>query len=473
MSSPSRTKNYSLQVRLFFRVFTILMAVLGLFTAFVVFRANEVSNTINERALESRAEELADSVVRGEESQFYQNLSPELKRMFSASQRNHVYFLRDLDGTLIAASHPEMETLGREWPGGEEPNPFVEINGVFRPDDVFYGIAKVERARTGGVFVLVAQSGDESDFADYVLFEFLTDVSWLGPLMIVLIGLTVVFTLRQGFRVLSGVSKVVGTINARTTSVRLETSGLPVEIAPFVETVNQALRRLEEGFVAERRFTANAAHELRTPLTILKARIDALKRNPKSGAIQDLGRDVDRMARVVTQLLAAARLEIPDRRQTGPADFSAALKEVVKDLAPLSLKKGQDITTRFPAGPVLVDCDYAGLTDAAQNLVENAIAHCPSKTRILVELLPAGVLRVSDNGPGISSTDKHLVFERFFRRSTAATDIEGAGLGLAIVREFALKSGGTVQVEDTPGGGTTFVLALPLSKTGAGVPPLP
>ena len=119
-------------------------------------------------------------------------------------------------------------------------------------------------------------------------------------------------TIRRSLRPLGRLSAQAALIEPDRTDVRLNEDGIPSEILPLVEKINEALARIDEGFEQQRRFTSNAAHELRTPLAILRARIDGLEESP---AKEGLIRDVERMS----------RLDLPaaDRRAAGDAAAGA------------------------------------------------------------------------------------------------------------------------------------------------------
>jgi two-component system, OmpR family, sensor histidine kinase TctE len=100
------------------------------------------------------------------------------------------------------------------------------------------------------------------------------------------------------------------------------------------------------------------------------------------------------------------------------------------------------------------------VADAIRNLIENAVAHSPPGTEILVSASEEGCISVADRGPGIPSADRQKIFERFWRGRAAGSP--GAGLGLSIVREIVKAHGGEVRVDDNPGGGSIFTLHFPL-----------
>ena len=228
---------------------------------------------------------------------------------------------------------------------------------------------------------------------------------------------------------------------------------MPPEILPLVEAVNQALDRLQHGFLAQREFAANAAHEIRTPLAILRTRIETL---PHGGASHALGRDVDNMSRVVGQLLDATELETAVVDPDAVADIHEVCVEVAEFIAPLALKQGKSIELMCADKPVLVKGNAEMIWRATRNLVENALHHTPQETTIEIIVIADGSISVIDNGDGVPLADRRSIFRRFWRRSPRTAG--GAGLGLSIVEKIVEAHQGSVSVEDAPGRGAKFTM---------------
>jgi signal transduction histidine kinase len=280
-----------------------------------------------------------------------------------------------------------------------------------------------------------------------------TIVVWAFPLFALAVLGVVIVTVRASLRPLIAASRQAAAIVPGRLGMRLEPGHAPAEIMPFIHAVNAALERLDQAFQAQRRFTADAAHELRTPLAILTAGIEAL---PPGAAATKLGEDAQRMGRLVDQLLRVARLDTQPLADRRDIDLGAIAAEVVAHIAPWAYRQGRTVALDAPDRPVSIAGDAEALAGALRNLVENAVHHAPPGTEVLVSISPERRIRVIDHGAGIPADQRQQVFARFWR--APGTRRQGAGLGLAIVAAVAQAHGATIAIEDTPGGGATFVV---------------
>ena len=293
----------------------------------------------------------------------------------------------------------------------------------------------------------VARIGLIHEFAEEILPCFLP--------ALVLAALVTWLTLRINLRPLRRASREASAVAADRPGQRMSTDHLSSEIRPVIDAVNRALSRLEDALSAQRQFTANAAHELRTPLAVLRSRVDSMEQGTMHAT---LARDIDRMTRAVSQMLLTSRLQAKAEGEMARVDLAALVRDVVADLAPLAQSSGRDIALEVVSRPVVQGSAMA-LESAARNLIENALRFAPVDTAVWVQVGPDAVLSVMDHGIGINDADKLHIFEPFWRAQAQRSN--GAGLGLAIVREVAELHDGRISVEDAPGGGAVFRLTLP------------
>lgn len=278
----------------------------------------------------------------------------------------------------------------------------------------------------------------------------------LAPLFVGVL-LVAPFTIRRGLLPLDRLSAQAALIEPAHTDVRLQEVSVPSEILPLVRKINEALARIDEGFEQQRRFTSNATHELRTPLAILRARIDGLEEGTtKSGLIKDL----ERMSRLVNQLLLAGRLELQGPAPNVVVDLVEVARETVERMTPLRAATEHPLKLLLPDNPIKILGDTESLGDALRNLIENAFVHSPVGATVEIEVIPEGAIEVRDSGPGVPPKHRKRVFERFWRGETATGN--GAGLGLSIVQAIATRHRGTVTVSDNPRGGAVSRLQFPL-----------
>jgi two-component system OmpR family sensor kinase/two-component system sensor histidine kinase QseC len=258
----------------------------------------------------------------------------------------------------------------------------------------------------------------------------------------------------------------------------LPATGLPEEIAPLVVQVNGLLRRLDEAFVTQRSFIADAAHELRSPLTAVRLQLQLLDRAPDEGARQEarvaLGQAVERAAHLVSQLLTLARNEPQDARarELVPLALGEPAAEALADTHALAASRAVELSLETPtpsagsaSASAVVRGDREALRILVRNLVDNAVRYSPAGGHVEVRITEGAgdaagaVLQVDDSGPGIPVAERERAFDRFHRR--AATAQEGCGLGLAIVQAIAQRHGAGVTLADAPAGGLRVTVQFP------------
>ena len=268
-------------------------------------------------------------------------------------------------------------------------------------------------------------------------------------------------------RILRPVRDVAATAQGITEtdlSRRISVEGRPAdELTDLALSVNGMLDRLESGVAGQRRFLDDAGHELRTPITIVRGHLDVLDPADQADVRETVALvddELDRMNRIVSDLLLLARAEQPEFVRPQPVDV-AALTAVVFDKVRQLGDRTWVLETSARADALL---DPQRVTQALVALADNAVRYTQPGDRIaLGSQLTGGELRlwVTDAGPGIPAEERRRVFERFARGSAGARRSDGAGLGLSIVQAIALAHGGRAALDSMPGHGTTVTLVLP------------
>ena len=251
------------------------------------------------------------------------------------------------------------------------------------------------------------------------------------------------------------------------------------ELARLTEAFNSMLRSLAESRDRQARLVADAGHELKTPLTSLRTNVELLMASGAPGAppipeseLGELRADVigqiEELSTLVGDLVDLTR----EDNSHGAMLEDVELTEVVERSLERVRRRRNDIHFNVDVIGWQVHGDAAGLSRAVLNLLDNAAKWSPPGGTVGLTLSRVDAahaeLAVSDQGTGISPEERGLVFERFYR-STSARAMPGSGLGLAIVKQVVVKHGGMIRIGETvPGGhppGTTFYVLLPGKPT--------
>lgn len=302
----------------------------------------------------------------------------------------------------------------------------------------------------------------------------------LGTVLLIVGGIGVAVAAIAGGIVASAGLRPVGRLTQAAERVARTDDLHPIpvvgndELARLTEAFNMMLRALAESRERQARLVADAGHELRTPLTSLRTNVELLMSSMKPGAPQIPEEDMAELrSDVIGQIEELSTLvgDLVDltREEAGNAVHETVeLSEVIERSLERVRRRRNDIEFTVSVTPWQVFGDAAGLGRAVLNLLDNAAKWSPPGGVVAVSLTQvdplAAELVVADHGPGIPPQERDLVFERFYR-STTARAMPGSGLGLAIVKQVVLKHGGTLRIEDTvPGGqppGTSMRVVLP------------
>jgi len=297
--------------------------------------------------------------------------------------------------------------------------------------------------------------------------------SQLVPWLFVLPVLLVVMALAVR-RALVPVHRLAGELRGRSADDlrALAPQQAPAELVPLVDAMNGLLSRIGELLAHERRFTADAAHELRTPLAVLRAQWDVVRRAAagpqRAEAEAKFGAGLDRLDRLVQQLLAMSRLD--GERHAGVREeivWPPLVEQAVSDCLALAERRVIDLVCEWPppghhAMPLLGD--PALLTVMLRNLLDNAARYAPAGSQVLLRFAEDRI-ELDNDGPLPGPQQLARLGERFYRPE--GQEESGSGLGLSIARRVAALHGLTLELGTRAGGGgvrVTVRFAAPASR---------
>jgi two-component system, OmpR family, sensor kinase len=247
-----------------------------------------------------------------------------------------------------------------------------------------------------------------------------------------------------------------------TPRLREEPAAAP-ELRALIAGFNRMLERLDLAFSRQRRFVSDASHELRTPLTAVRGQLEVLASSPDT-SIEEVRRveavtlaEVERMERMVEELLALAQLDERSEMELSRVDLAVLLRELA-GADPMGVELGELVEGNVTGNPEL-------LVRVVRNLLANARRHTGDSGRVILSATATNELvtvRVDDDGPGIAPAERERIFERFHRIDSARDrDSGGSGLGLSISRQIVEAHGGRIWAEDSALGGARVAFELP------------
>ncbi len=338
----------------------------------------------------------------------------------------------------------------------------------------------------GDALVQVAETfGKRSRLATEIIKGVLLPQFVILPVAVLLVWLA----LSRGIRPLADVQQRIRRRDSTDLSP-IETAGVPDEVAPLVDSINDLLQRLDHTIAAQRHFLADAAHQLKTPLAGLRMQAELAARDIEAGrgdaatlthSLEQIAVSTQRAAHMVNQLLAMARADAAGGQVLAlqPVDLAELVRAVVRDFVAKALEHHIDLGYEGPDGnapseAVTLLGEPVLLGELVRNLVDNALQYTPAGGTVTARVLPdpfgqVVVLQVEDTGPGIPPAERDAVFRPFYR--ALGTQVDGSGLGLAIVQEIAQRHGAAITLADarprhtSPGAptpGSLFTVRFPL-----------
>lgn len=256
-----------------------------------------------------------------------------------------------------------------------------------------------------------------------------------------------------------------------------EIDRLGVVVEEMSQRIADQIEQLRQADAARREMVTNISHDLRTPLASLQGYLETLLIKDESFTAEEkrhylelAARQGDRLGRLVTELFDLTMLDSTGTRLNfEPFSLAELVQDVAQKFRLEAERKQLTLETDIPAAAPFVRADIGLIERVLENLIENAIKYTSEGGAVRLSLAPAKAggmaTTVADTGCGIPAEDLGRIFERFYRVEKSRADApEGAGLGLAITRRILQLHDSVIDVESTPGEGSTFTFRLPLAQ---------
>jgi signal transduction histidine kinase len=443
----------------------ITLVVIGLVTALLVLAVVPLgaSLTANEHAsfrftVESAARDL--SAAAEEHLSDHDPPTAMNEALAEASARGDCALVYDAPGTVVGTTPCPADVAARASALAAAVRSASDDATVAQDGDwLLAAVAVGDDGKRSGTAVL-ARSADPSN--DRITMVW----AWLAGTGLAMLALGVVVARRLGswvVRPLIVLSATAARFGDGELDARVPTGGGPGEVRELATVFNRMAERTASLIGSHREWVADVSHQLRTPLTALRLRADLLAQDADgetAAEMAGLQTEMARLASLVDGLLAVARAEgdVP-RPETVRTDEIAA--DRVAAWEPVARERGIMLTVDV-RGPLTAHLGPGDLDQMLDNLIANALDAVPEGGHVEVSAgsRPGTVLmRVADDGPGMSESARADAFRRFGRSGTG-----GNGLGLAIVHRLATANGGRIALDQTPGGGLTVSLTLPAPR---------
>ena len=460
--------NLPIKARLTLWYVTLFALIVGSWSVFVIVLVRVDLYAGMDRALASRASQIALGFKAGSDGQF-RDIS-ESTLVGVAPTEAAAQLLRS-DGTVLAhtgdavAAHPMLDTA---FVSAAVASPRAKTATVVEGGERF----RVLLVRLPGFDRLILV-GESTENADGSLKRLILVMLLSGPLALLAAGAGGWFLAGRALRPVSEMTATAASISIDQLDERVPVPPGTDELSALAITLNRMLARLEAGVGEKRRLVADASHELQTPLAVMRTELDVslatADLTPDAREVLESTREeADRMIRIVRNLLTLARFDDGNLRLLRqPTDLAVIAAEAADSLDELARENGVELQVESEPAVALGDPEYLRLV--AVNLVENALKYSGSGATVVLRTGPAegGVcLSVADDGPGVPGESVPLLFDRFYRvDASRSTDRGGSGLGLAIVKEIVEAHQGWIRYSDEPDHGARFTVWLPTRTT--------
>ncbi|MFC5606750.1 sensor histidine kinase [Variovorax soli] len=451
---------------------TLLIGILAPIALFIVINSVSLyrqslvaATTAYDRTLLASAKTIGEELdVRGydEHAQLRATVPYAALEAFEADTQSRMYYrVSTQDGKLISGFDELVP-----WHGQIPPRPpyaaLVDFyDGEFRGQPVRVAVLLQPVASAEGRGMAVVQVAETLELRETLARKLLLDMLWRQLLLMAVVAAVTVLVVQRATAPVRALGEAIEGREADDLSP-IDAPDAPRELRPLIDATTAVMSRLQGLLNHQKRFVRDSAHQLRTPLAVLKAQVQSARRGdvPPEQALEEINLTVDRATQLANQMLSLAKVEqLRQQPESATLDLAQVVRGIALDLSPLMADNALDVG--LDTEPAPVHAHQWMLAELSRNLLHNAIKHSPPGGQLAIEVRPHGgmaVLTVRDDGPGISAELRQRLFAPF-----AAGDVaKGSGLGLAICKEIVMALGGSLTLDNRPGGGLDATARLPL-----------
>ncbi len=458
----------SIRFRLaFWYTLSLIAGVLIIFTSFY-FITKRVLYTETENALTSHSNKIIE-VVTSQASNMHDDIAKEaFVREFSDIPGMFVVIINGTGGIVSSSQtvNPSDQVIQSLFEQARTSESHFFVNRTIGSEELRFLVSPIHQ---DGNLIGVVVMGHPMQVIQAALNGL---ISLLGVVFVVFLLPSIAggyLNARGAIAPITAISRKLSQINSGNLDERVNNPKTGDEIEELSETFNSLLDRLQQAFTRERQFISDVAHELKTPLAVQRTTIEVAlskvrSKEELSEVLKESLTDNNRLSSTLKNVLDLAWAEA-DRAKTKlePVNLSHIFNELTELTTRLASQKNINVKNTFESD-ITVMGKKEKLMGAILNIIDNAIAYSPQKSKVTLSLKKSGSMakiRIQDTGVGIPEKELPHVFERFYRGSSTDRSF-GSGLGLAITKATITAFGGDISVKSKPGKGTEFTIHLPL-----------
>jgi heavy metal sensor kinase len=426
-----------------------------------------------ERTLNRRATQIGTSILPRFGATPGDALAREIETVYSPEVSGRFIRVVTADGTRIYQSGPPADGA---FDPDRIPSP-IGPDAHLVPINRAGGMLIVSITATAASGPVIIEMGGLTTDIDRVLARLITTLLIGLPFIILAISAGGYWLVRRSLRPVEELRATAQKLTFGSSDSsgprRLPVAATGDDIEQLGVTLNKMLERLHDAYQQASRFSADASHELRTPLAIIRGELESLLlRNeplPKTARdqISNVLEEAERLSYITESLFSLSRLDAGEaKRQDVPVDLAELVRGTVDQMRLMAEEKRIDLMLQTNE-PVVTHGDPARIKQIIIGLLDNAIKYTPEGGQVTLKVYAErrhAVFKISDSGIGIAAEALPHVFDRFYRADKARSrQVDGAGLGLSIVKSICSAHGGAVDISSIEGRGTVCRVALPLA----------